>query len=386
MTVESAYPDDMNKSKVGTLAKDTSFHLEKEGSIIRVSGIIDVYSSNELYNHLVSLCDVKESSSYTIKLENIEQLDSGGVQILTHFIQEMSIQNVQIDISTSDEKIERKFDLFQFKEKSPTHTGKSPGIFEFIGSNMHEFWNYFVMDFLFLVADVMYWTVVDIFRRDGRRKGSFVQQANNIGVNAITIVGPLSFIIGLVLALQSAAQIRNFGANIFIVDLTVIAMMREMGPLITAIILAGRSGSAIAAEVSTMKVTSELEALQTMALNPVRFVIVPKMHGGLVTVPFLTILADVLGILGGMLVAFYFLDISPYVFINRIGSVLENRDIIIGFFKSLVFISIVVLTGSFFGLKVEHGAEGVGLVTTRAVVVSITLVIVADSILGLIFY
>jgi phospholipid/cholesterol/gamma-HCH transport system permease protein len=242
------------------------------------------------------------------------------------------------------------------------------------------------MDFLFLVADVMYWTVVDIFRRDGRRKGSFVQQANNIGVNAITIVGPLSFIIGLVLALQSAAQIRNFGANIFIVDLTVIAMMREMGPLITAIILAGRSGSAIAAEVSTMKVTSELEALQTMALNPVRFVIVPKMHGGLVTVPFLTILADVLGILGGMLVAFYFLDISPYVFINRIGSVLENRDIIIGFFKSLVFISIVVLTGSFFGLKVEHGAEGVGLVTTRAVVVSITLVIVADSILGLIFY
>jgi phospholipid/cholesterol/gamma-HCH transport system permease protein len=200
------------------------------------------------------------------------------------------------------------------------------------------------------------------------------------------LLGRWSFIIGLVLALQSAAQIRNFGANIFIVDLTVIAMMREMGPLITAIILAGRSGSAIAAEVSTMKVTSELEALQTMALNPVRFVIVPKMHGGLVTVPFLTILADVLGILGGMLVAFYFLDISPYVFINRIGTVLENRDIIIGFFKSLVFISIVVMTGSFFGLKVEHGAEGVGMVTTKAVVVSITLVIIADSILGLIFY
>ena len=237
----------------------------------------------------------------------------------------MSNRNVQIDISTNDETIERKFDLFQFEEKSHIHTEKSPGFFEFMGSSMRDFWSYFVMDFLFLVADVMYWTVVDIFRTDGRRKGSFVQQANNIGVNAISIVGPLSFIIGLVLALQSAAQIRNFGANIFIVDLTVIAMMREMGPLITAIILAGRSGSAIAAEVSTMKVTSELEALQTMALNPVRFVIVPKMHGGLVTVPFLTILADVLGIFGGMLVAFYFLDISPYVFINRIGTVLENR-------------------------------------------------------------
>lgn len=376
----------MKKSKAGTFAKDSPFQIENEGSIIRISGRVDVYSSNELYNQLLRLCQDKASPSYTLELDKIDQLDSGGVQALTHFIQEMSSRNVEIEISTSDETIERKFDLFQFEEKPLTQTGKSPGIFESIGSGMRAFWRDFVMDFLFLVADVMYWTVVDLFRRDGRRKGSFVQQANNIGVNAIVIVGPLSFIIGLVLALQSAAQIRNFGANIFIVDLTVIAMMREMGPLITAIILAGRSGSAIAAEVSTMKVTSELEALQTMALNPVRFVIVPKMHGGLVTVPFLTILADVLGILGGMLVAFYFLDISPYVFINRIGTVLENRDIIIGFFKSLVFISIVVMTGSFFGLKVEHGAEGVGMVTTKAVVVSITLVIVADSILGLIFY
>jgi phospholipid/cholesterol/gamma-HCH transport system permease protein len=376
----------MKKSKAGTFAKDSPFQIENEGRIIRICGRVDVYSSNELYNQLLRLCQNKESTSYTLELDKIEQLDSGGVQALTLFIEKMSSRNVEIEISTSDETIERKFDLFQFEEKPPTHTEKSPGIFESIGSGMRAFWRDFVMDFLFLVADVMYWTVIDLFRRDGRRKGSFVQQANNIGVNAIVIVGPLSFIIGLVLALQSAAQIRNFGANIFIVDLTVIAMMREMGPLITAIILAGRSGSAIAAEVSTMKVTSELEALQTMALNPVRFVIVPKMHGGLITVPFLTILADVLGILGGMLVAFYFLDISPYVFINRIGTVLENRDIIIGFFKSLVFISIVVLTGSFFGLKVEHGAEGVGMVTTKAVVVSITLVIVADSILGLIFY
>ncbi len=376
----------MKKPKAGKFAKEKPFQLNKEGDIIRVSGRIDIYSSNELYNQLISLCQFKENSRYTIELENVEKLDSGGVQAITHFMQEMSDNGVRINISTNDETIERKFDLFQFEKKSHTPSERSTGFFEFIGGNIREFWRYFIMDFLFLVADVMYWTVVDIFRKDGRRKGSFVQQANNIGVNAISIVGPLSFIIGLVLALQSAAQIRNFGANIFIVDLTVIAMMREMGPLITAIILAGRSGSAIAAEISTMKVTSELEALETMALNPVRFVIVPKMHGGLITVPFLTILADVLGILGGMLVAFHFLDISPIVFINRIGSVLENRDIIIGVFKSLVFISIVVLTGSFFGLRVERGAEGVGLVTTKAVVVSITLVIIADSILGLIFY
>jgi phospholipid/cholesterol/gamma-HCH transport system permease protein len=208
----------------------------------------------------------------------------------------------------------------------------------------------------------------------------------HIGVNAVYIVGAMSFIIGLVLALQSAAQLRNFGANIFIVDLTVIAMMREMGPLITAILVAGRSGSSIAAEVATMKVTSELDALKTMALNPIRFVIIPKMYGSFVTMPFLTIIADVLGILGGMLIAYFYLDITPVVFINRMGESLYNRDILIGIFKSLIFAGLIVLTGSFFGLRVTEGAEGVGKVTTLAVVVAIALVIVADSILGLIFY
>jgi len=207
-----------------------------------------------------------------------------------------------------------------------------------------------------------------------------------MGVKAAFIVGAMSFIIGLVLALQSAAQLRTLGANIYIVDLTVIAMMSEMGPLITAILVAGRTGSSIAAEIATMNVTSETDALKTMGLRPIRFVVVPKMHGGILTMPFLTILADVMGILGGLVIAATYLDISPLVFLNRMEQSLLLKDIVFGIVKSLVFIYLIVITGSYFGFRAEKGASAVGKVTTSAVVVSISLVILADSVMGLLFY
>ena len=163
-------------------------------------------------------------------------------------------------------------------------------------------------------------------------------------------------------------------------------MMREMGPLITAILVAGRSGSAIASEIATMKVTEELDALTTMGLNPIRFIVVPKMHAAICTIPFLTILANILGITGGVVVAYLYLDISPAMFFSRMEAVLYFRDIITGLIKSLIFAAVIVLTGSYFGFQVRGGAEGVGRVTTSAVVIAISIVILADSLLGLIFY
>jgi len=135
-----------------------------------------------------------------------------------------------------------------------------------------------------------------------------------------------------------------------------------------------------------MKVTSETDALKTMGVIPVRFIVVPKMYGGLLTMPFLTILADVLGIMGGMLIAGAYLDIAPVVFLNRMGDVLYLRDIIFGVVKSLVFIYLIVISGSYFGFSASKVDSGVGRVTTSAVVFSIALVIFADSIMGLFFY
>ena len=321
-----------------------------------------------------------------INLDGLDHLDSIGVAALNYLKEKWQGRGLEIIFTGGKEHIRRKLEIFSLKSQEKKEKPTQTSFFERLGGGFDRFIRDYAGNFIVLMANIMYWSVTDIFRSRMQRRGEFYNQAVLIGVNAIWIVAGLSFIIGLVLALQSATQLRNFGANIYIVDLTVIAMMSEMGPLITAILVAGRSGSAIAAEIATMKVTSELDALKTMALQPVRFVVIPKMHGSIVTMPFLTIIANIMGILGGMVIAFTYLDITPQVFINRMADSLYNRDIMIGIVKSLVFACIIVLTGSFFGLRVQQGAEGVGKVTTKAVVVSISLVMVADSIMGLLFY
>jgi phospholipid/cholesterol/gamma-HCH transport system permease protein len=263
---------------------------------------------------------------------------------------------------------------------------KKEGLFMVLGEKTSHFFTEYVISFLYLVSDILYWSIKDLFSRKHRRKGEVINQAISIGVNALPIVMAMAFIIGLVLALQSSFQLRNFGANVYIVDLTVIAMMAEMGPLITAIMVAGRSGSSIAAEIATMKVTAETDALQTMGLNPIRFVVIPKIYGSLITLPFLTILACMAGIIGGAVAANFYLDITPEIFFNRMPLVLYQKDILTGIFKSLCFAFIIVITGTFFGFKVKEGAEGVGKSTTSAVVAAIALVIIADLVLGILFY
>lgn len=321
-----------------------------------------------------------------INLDHLQKLDSAGVVALHYIREQMEQRGTQVFIEGGSENVQQILQTFDTHDlKKPTLV-RPPGWFEVVGEKVIHFCTNTLKNFFFLISDVCYWSIVDLFRSKTFRKGEFVNQSILIGVQAVSIVIALAFLIGLVLALQSSAQLRQFGANVFIVDLTVIAMTREMGPLLTAIIVAGRSGSSIASEIATMKITEELDGLTTMALDPVRFIVVPKMYASIFTLPFLTTLANIFGIVGGMVIAFVYLDITPISFLNRMEDVLLFRDIITGIIKSLVFAGIIVITGSFFGFRAERGASEVGQVTTASVVVSISLVIVADSILGLIFY
>ncbi len=333
----------------------------------------------------------KELKSFKVKniilnLDELQDIDSAGVMALFHLKDKLRKSGISARIEGGSQSILEKIELFSPGQLPYHETPLKPGFLERTGNAVSHFFTDFVFGFITLAADVFYWSVSDIFRSRSRRKGEIANQAVLIGVNASLIVIFLSFVIGLVIALQSSGQLRTFGANIYIVDLTVIAMMSQMGPLITAILVAGRSGSSIAAEIATMKVTAELNALKTMGLNPIRFVVVPKLYACLITMPFLIIFANVSGILGGGVAAYIYLDITPEIFINRMGTVMQNKDLITGFVKSQVYASLIVLTGSFFGFRVVRGAEGVGKVTTTAVVVAISLVILADSILGLLFY
>ena len=211
------------------------------------------------------------------------------------------------------------------------------------------------------------------------------QVAEKSGVNALPVVMLLGWLIGLIIAFQTAGPMKQFGAETFIPNIVGVAMVRELGPLITAIILAGRSGSAFAAELGTMKVTEELDALTTLGLEPVRFLVVPRVLAAMLMTPLLSVFGTLMGVLGGFLVM-HSLDYSFEMYTNAIVNQVTYVDLLGGVFKTTVFALIIAAIGCLRGLQTKTGPGAVGDATTRAVVSGIVLLVVADGILGLMFY
>ena len=205
------------------------------------------------------------------------------------------------------------------------------------------------------------------------------------GFNAIPIVGILAFLLGVVVAYQSADQLRHYGANIFVVDLIGISMLREFAPLIAAIIIAGRSGSAYAAQIGTMSVTEEIDAMRVLGIVPIEMLVLPKLIGMIISLPLLTVWADTLGIFGGMLTASAQLDVGFADFVGRLVKAIEMTTYTVGLGKAFVFAIIITMIGCFQGFRTKGGPENVGRQTTRSVVQSIFLVIVADSLFSVLF-
>ena len=200
------------------------------------------------------------------------------------------------------------------------------------------------------------------------------------GVHALPITGLLTFLIGVVIAYQGAEQLRKFGTNIFIVDLVGISLLREIAPLIAAILIAGRSGSAYAAHIGTMKVTEELDALRTFGLSPTELLVLPRMLALVVALPLLTVYADVLGVFGGMLIAANQLNVSFTAFLARFEEAVALRHFLIGIGKAPFFAVIIALVGCYQGFQIRGGVDDVGRHTTLSVVQSIFLVIIFDAI------
>lgn len=205
------------------------------------------------------------------------------------------------------------------------------------------------------------------------------------GVDALPIVGLLAFLLGIVVAYQSADQLRQFGANIFIVDVVGLSMLREFAPMMTAIIIAGRSGSAYAAQIGTMAVTEEIDAMRTLGIDPLEVLVLPKILALVIALPLLTFFADVTGVMGGMLMAHLQLGVSFEEFTTRFTKAVSVTSFLVGIGKAPVFAVIIVVIGCFQGLQTRGGADSVGRQTTRAVVQSTFLVIVADALFSIAF-
>jgi phospholipid/cholesterol/gamma-HCH transport system permease protein len=242
------------------------------------------------------------------------------------------------------------------------------------------------MDSLQLATRLFYWLGKSLSKPSLLRLNAIFEQMTHIGVLAMPTVGLACFFMGIVLAMQGAYQLQQIGAGDLVADLVGVSLFREIGPLITAIIVIGRSGSSITAEIGTMRVSEEVDALQVMAVDPVRYLIVPRIIAMTIMVPCLTILGECLGLIGGGVIAWFGMGIDPYYYGSRLLQAVVLRDLLSGLLKSLIFGFLIAFIACERGLQVEGGAEGVGKATTASVVQSMTWMLGTDCLLTAIFY
>lgn len=231
-----------------------------------------------------------------------------------------------------------------------------------------------------LLAESLYWLVVGPLRRQPVHLAAVFAEGGAVGVSAIPIIGLASFATGVMLAIQGVYTLRTFGAENQVVLGIALSVTREFAPLITGIFVAGRSGSAIAARIGTMQISQEIDALRVIGINPVRYLVSPLLAAMLLTVPALTVLANLSALAGGALYCAGALNLPPNIYLDRTFEVLQAQDVLQGIWKSLVFATVVTLIGAANGFQVKAGAEGVGRATTRAVVMGAITVILADSV------
>ncbi|MGH8581828.1 MAG: ABC transporter permease [Gammaproteobacteria bacterium] len=315
----------------------------------------------------------------------IAALDTGGAWLLLRMLRAFEARGIQAEMAGLREEYRALLDLVQTRmAAAPDAAPAAPGVLERIGRDAvaRLALAYEMLGFLGEIA-VALWNNL---RHPGRiRFGAVLTALERGGAQAIPIVALLSFLLGVVIAYQGGLQLKTYGANIFIVELVTLTMFREFGPMMTAIIVAGRTGSAYTAEIGTMQVTEEVDALKTMGIPPLDLLVLPKVVGLILSMPLLTLVADAAGVLGGMVMAAAMLDVTYSDFLDRIPQTLTYRSFLIGIGKAPVFAVIVALVGCFQGFRVTGSADSVGRHTTVSVVQSIFLVIVANAVFSVVF-
>lgn len=237
-----------------------------------------------------------------------------------------------------------------------------------------------------LNGQILYWLLIGPWKKQPFKFSQIFRQMNRIGVEALPMVALTAFSIGLTLAMQGAHELQRMGAVMYVPNLVSVSLLRELGPLLIAIVVIGRSGSAITAELGTMKVSEEIEALGVMAVNPIRFLIVPRFVAMLIMLPVLTVFGNYVGMVGGWTICHFALDMNTAAYVVRAIEAAKVGDLYSGLTKSVVFAWLTVTIACQAGLRVEGGAEGVGLATTHSVVYSLLAILVANALLTALFF
>ena len=368
---------------------DFSHNQEIEGqhTCLYLSGRLDAENAALMWQEISTVVQACSTLQLTIDIKKTEYLDTAGAAFLNHLehlAQKKGIKTFSIiSLTTANSSL---LNLAKDVKKTaiPDKNSQNLSFVETNGQWLSRLLSE-TREFITYIGQIT-WALIQSFRHPGAiRWTDTIGIAERAGVDALPIVALVSFIVGLVMAFQAAIPMRMFGAELYVSNLIGIAMVRELGPLMTAIVLAGRSASAFAAEIGTMRVNEEIDALTVMGIDPIKFLIVPRVIASTIMTPLLTLFANFVGILGGALVitSLGYPIISYY---NQIASFVTLNDLIGGLVKCFVFGILIAATGCIRGYQTKSGPSAVGESTTRAVVTSIILIAVCDGIFSIIYY
>ena len=320
-----------------------------------------------------------------VDLAPTESMDTQGAACLELAAEAARSRGAELRLAGARGKVADLLELVKSSFEPAAPAPRRQGFFELLGAAAFRFLAE-VRDAAGLMVDTLFWSLLAPLRGMGMRWGAFLDEVYEMAYRAIGIVALLNFLLGVIIALLSSAQLRQFGAVIYVADLVVIAFTRELAVILTGVIVSARTGAAITAELATMKVQEELDALASMGINRARFLIAPKVWGLLFAMPALTVLAMMAGIAGGSFVGVTLLGESWPRWWAEIIWAASTRNISLGMAKSFIFAIIIAVVGCHNGLRVRGGARGVGLATTRTVVMDVFFITVADMIFAGVFF
>ena len=378
------------KTSENLLSNQYDVSMINEGSIaLHLTGKMGASNAARLIQELSTIIKDRNPSSLTVDLKEVSYMDDFGVLVLMELRNRMIDKRGQFFLENTNSEIEKTLSILNFADLGKRislgrRKDRQKLLVRFGGAAIRH-----AGDVKYLISffgSVFVEMIHVLVHPKSLRRDDAILAMQNTGVDALPIVGLISFLMGLIMAFMSSAQLQQFGANIYVASLVGLAMVRELGPLMTGIIVAGRSGSAYASEIGTMKISDEIDALFTMGFPPTRFLVIPKMVATVIVVPLLTLFSDLFAILGGLLVGVFMLDLTASGYIAQTIKTLYLFDIFWGFLKSGVFAMIITWIGCLRGFQVRGGAASVGEATTSAVVSGIFLIVVANSGFAVIYH
>lgn len=353
---------------------------------LKLEGAIEGPSTIPLLKEVLPSIRSLGPSHLVVDLEGVTSLNDFGAMVLAEMKRMMDLLNGKLELVHASGEVKEILRVLKVEqlEDTPLYSRKYQ---ENALVRLGEATLTLMAELKYLVsfAGSVFLSLLYIVRHPrSLRSNDTLLYMQTAGVDALPIVGLISLLLGLIMAFMSSFQLERFGANVYVASLVSLAMVRELGPIMTAIIVAGRSGSAFAAEIGTMKISEEIDALFTMGFDPTRFLVVPKIVASVITLPLLALFSDLFAICGGLIVGVLMLDLTFHSYIVQTMETLELFDVVWGLFKSGVFALLITWVSCFRGFQAQGSAASVGRATTSAVVSSIFLIILSDSVFAVI--